>query len=124
MKNLLYLCALALVLIFATWAYQVNYRTKSEMDYVSTLQREIAQERQTLAVLRAEWAYLNRPERLRVLVEMNFADLRLMPLHSEHFAAIGDVAMPRPPIPDDIDGMISDMVDTAAHEADMNGDEP
>ncbi|MEX0969125.1 MAG: cell division protein FtsL [Paracoccaceae bacterium] len=124
MKSVLYLCALALVLIFATWAYQVNYRTKSEMDHVSQLQREIAHERQILAVLRAEWAYLNRPERLRALVEMNFADLRLMPLHADHFAKISDVAMPRPPMPDDIDGLISGLVDTAAREAEESEGQP
>ena len=99
MKGFLYLCALGLVLLFATWAYQVNYRTKAEMDYVSQLQRDIAAERQALSVLRAEWAYLNRPERLRALVEMNFMELRLMPLHADHFAEIQDVSMPLPPMP-------------------------
>lgn len=125
MKTVLYLCAMALVLIFATWAYQVNYRTKSEMDYVSQLQQTIAAERQALSVLRAEWAYLNRPERLRALVEMNFTDLRLMPLHAEHFAKIADVAHPRPPVPMDIDGLISGLIDTAAREdaAREDGDE-
>ena len=113
MKGFLYLCALGLVMLFATWAYQVNYRTKAEMDHVSQLQRDIAAERQALSVLRAEWAYLNRPERLRALVEMNFMELRLMPLHADHFAEIQDVAMPLPPVlEDDIDALISGLTET------------
>jgi hypothetical protein len=124
MKGFLYLCALGLVLLFATWAYQVNYRTKAEMDYVSQLQRDIAAERQALSVLRAEWAYLNRPERLRALVEMNFMELRLMPLHADHFAEIQDVSMPLPPMPEDIELLIDGLVDTAGHElVDTAGDE-
>ena len=124
MKGFLYLCALGLVLLFATWAYQVNYRTKAEMDYVSQLQRDIAAERQALSVLRAEWAYLNRPERLRALVEMNFMELRLMPLHADHFAEIQDVSMPLPPMPEDIELLIDGLVDTAGHElVDTPGEE-
>jgi len=124
MKGFLYLCASGLVLLFATWAYQVNYRTKAEMDYVSQLQRDIAAERQALSVLRAEWAYLNRPERLRALVEMNFMELRLMPLHADHFAEIQDVSMPLPPMPEDIELLIDGLVDTAGHElVDTPGEE-
>lgn len=119
MKGFLYLCALGLVMLFATWAYQVNYSTKAEMDYVSQLQRDIASERQTLAVLRAEWAYLNRPERLRSLVEMNFTELRLMPIHADHFAEISVVAMPRPPM-DDIDALIDGLVDTYGEADEVN----
>jgi hypothetical protein len=46
---------------------------------------------------RAEWAYLNRPERLRELAEIHFAELRLMPLLPEHFAAPEAVSYPLSP---------------------------
>lgn len=114
MKSFLYICAAGLVLLFASWAYQVNYRTKDELDGVVRLQRQIAAEREALAVLRAEWAYLNRPERLRALVEMNFADLRLMSIHADHFGELAQVAMPVPPMPDDLAGLNA-VMDTAAH---------
>ena len=47
-------------------------------------------------MLKAEWAYLNRPDRLRELAEMNFADLQLLPLLPEHFADVELVAYPKP----------------------------
>ena len=68
MKLVLYLSAAVLVVVCATWAYRVNYATQEAMDRVADLRSEIAGEREALAVLNAEWAYLNRPDRLSALV--------------------------------------------------------
>ncbi len=64
----------------------MNYRTQDALERVSKLQIEIARENEAISVLRTEWAYLNRPERLRALAEAYFMELRLMPVHAEHFA--------------------------------------
>lgn len=95
MKTFLYALCAGLVLGVAYWAYKENYRTQASLRRVAELQREIAQEREAISVLNAEWAYLNRPERLRELVEMNFADLGLLSLMPEHFADVELVAYPR-----------------------------
>lgn len=44
-----------MVMIFATWAYRVNNDTREVMGHVASLQREIRSERETIAVLEAEW---------------------------------------------------------------------
>ena len=42
-------------------------------------------------MLKAEWAYLNRPQRLIELVDLNFGRLQLMPLRASNFLEIGEI---------------------------------
>ena len=86
MKPVLFLFAAIIVTLFGYMTFQVNYETRDTKKRVAQLQRDIAFERETISVLRVEWAYLNRPERLRILSETYFTELRLMPIHAEIFA--------------------------------------
>ncbi len=95
----MYLCAIALVVICATWAYRVNYATQAALGRVASLRAEIANEQEAVAVLRAEWAYLNRPDRLAALVDLHRDALELAPLTPEQFVAVEMFAYP--PLPDD-----------------------
>jgi hypothetical protein len=52
-------------------------------------------------MLRAEWAYLNRPDRLHALTEMNFERLGLVALTPDHYALADQVGYP-PPRPADL----------------------
>ena len=97
MKGTLYVLATTAIIIVATWAYRVNYDVQDALGRVSDLREQIAREREAIVVLRAEWAYLNRPERLRELAELNFKALQLMPLLPEQFAAPESVAYPISP---------------------------
>lgn len=94
MRSLLYISSAMILVVLAFWAYRVNYETQAAEARVKALRYEIARERENIAVLRAEWAYLNRPDRLRELAELHFPDLKLMPLHSAQFATPGMVAYP------------------------------
>jgi hypothetical protein len=96
MRVVLHLSAAVLVVVCATWAYRVNYTTQEALDRVADLNEEIAAEREALAVLKAEWAYLNRPDRLRQLVDLNAEALGLADLTPEQFGDAAMVAYPPP----------------------------
>ena len=88
------------VMGLALWAYGENYRTQTAMREVARVERAIEAEREALAVLDAEWAYLNRPERLRDLARLNDERLRLVPLTAEAFAPLDRIpARPAPGAP-------------------------
>lgn len=97
MKPVVYLACILAVMGLAFWAYRENYRTQAALEIMSDFQREIAGLRDDLGVLRAEWAYLNRPERLRDLVDLNFEELQLVPVESDQFIDLDNVGYPKPP---------------------------
>ncbi len=76
------------------WAYQENYRTRAAQAELRQLQADMVRLNETLAILRAEWAWLNRPERLQALVLANKAQLELMDMSPDHFGHLDQVAYP------------------------------
>jgi hypothetical protein len=67
---------------------------------VQALQRQIVGLREALSVQRAEWAYLNRPDRLRELATANFDRLGLMPMEPSQFGTAAQVAYPAAKLPE------------------------
>lgn len=94
MRSFFYIVTALAVIGLAFWAYQENYKTQAALDRTEDLQEEIGRARARLAMLKAEWAYLNRPDRLRELAEINFDRLGLLPLAPEQFGKADQVAYP------------------------------
>ncbi len=99
MKPVLYVLSFLAVLGLGFWAYHEHYQTRDVLREVQALQREIASLREALALQNAEWAYLNRPDRLRDLAALNFDRLGLMALEPTQFGDASQVAYPPPPPP-------------------------
>ena len=72
MRPVLYVLSFLALIALGFWAYRENYATQAALKEVETLQRQIVGLREALSVQRAEWAYLNRPDRLRQLADANF----------------------------------------------------
>lgn len=92
------LLTVAALMALAVWAYRENYATQGALRRMAAVEAEIRLLDRTLGVQRAEWAYLNRPERLRDLVALNFDRLPLLPFDPGQFGRVTDVALPLPPL--------------------------
>lgn len=99
MKGLIYVGLALVVMGLGFWAYRENYATQASLGDVRALNAEIASAEARLDRLAAEWAYLNRPDRLRDLAELNFGRLELLAMRPEAFASIDDVPMPSATLP-------------------------
>ncbi len=119
MRPLLYVLSALMVMSLAFWAYRQNYATQSSIKQVARLQREIAQLHESIGMQQAEWAFENRPSRLRELTMLNFNKLNLLPMTSSQFGSIDELAYPAPaptvaPAPLGSGMVISKTVDTSA----------
>jgi hypothetical protein len=108
MRTFLYILTTLSVIALAFWAYRENYATQGALAETRALRGEIREAHERLSMLKAEWAYLNRPDRLRDLASINFDRLGLLPLRSEQFGHVDQVAYPPDPILE-----ISDVVEVA-----------
>jgi hypothetical protein len=131
MRPILYALSFLAVMGLAFWAYRENYATQKSLRHVEALQTEIGTLREALTMQRAEWAYLNRPDRLRELSTLNFDRLGLFPLEPAQFGQIGQVSYPVPPalLPQDpfdgigtidLSGTLTDPDDPADDSASTN----
>jgi hypothetical protein len=109
MRGVLLILSVLVAVGFGFWAYRVNYDTQAALRRVAALETAIGQERERLVVLRAEWAWLNRPERLQALVRTHSAALGLVPIAPEQFGTVADVAPPVPKeMPEGWDGIAAE----------------
>ena len=98
MRWFLYIVGVALVVATAFWSYRMTYRTQDAFERVAELRSEITREREAIAVLEAEWAWLNAPERIAALVKAHEDELGLAPMTPEVFARIDEIE--EPPVDD------------------------
>ncbi len=98
MRGLFFVLAAFAVMSMGFWAYQENYKTQAETAEVRALHGQIGAAHERLGMLRAEWAYLNRPDRLADLADLNFDRLGLLPLMPDAFGRVDQIIYPLPPI--------------------------
>jgi hypothetical protein len=84
----------------AVYAYTIKYQTAYRAEQIAKTRIEIKAERDAIAVLRADWSFLTRPERVQQLSE-RYLDLqplaldrlvlaRQLPERAPHVDVIGD----------------------------------
>ena len=98
MRGLLFVFTALAVMGLAFWAYQENYKTQEAIAEVRDLHRAIGAAHERLGILNAEWAYLNRPDRLADLADLNFDRLGLLPLMPDAFGDVDQIRFPQAPL--------------------------
>ena len=73
-----------LCVISAIWAYQMNYETRAKKKQILDITKKINFTLNRIELLKAEWAFLNSPERLSKLVDENFLNLNLIPISKKN----------------------------------------
>ena len=79
----------------AAYAYSIKYETLYWSEQAAKLRSRIARERDSIAVLKADWQHLNRPDRLQAAVERH---LDLQPASIQQLARLSDLPEKAPRI--------------------------
>ncbi len=90
--------------------YLVKYTVQDVQRDVASLKQNLGEEKESLHLLNAEWAYLNRPDRLQKLADRH---LDMVPLDSRQIEEIS--VLPAAATVRDDDGMSHSMAQPIAH---------
>lgn len=88
--NILVICTLILA---ASFVYKIKFDSTLQAERVAKLRGELRRERNAIAILRAEWAKLDTPGRIRGLADRHLALQPVKPTQFDSFDRLPD----RPP---------------------------
>ena len=75
MIRLSHIVAIAALIGSAGYAYSIKYEAIVQAEQLARLQAQVDRERAAIAVLRAEWTLLNRPDRVQALADRHLDDI-------------------------------------------------
>ena len=75
MIRIMHVVAIAALIGSAGYAYSIKYESIVHAEELARLQAQVDREREALAVLRAEWTLLNRPDRVQALADIHLDDI-------------------------------------------------
>ena len=121
----IHLLVIGALVFAAAYVYRIKMESTARTERVLRLNAEIREQRDAIAVLRAEWAKLDAPLRLQGLAERH---LGLKPLVATQYDSLKNLPdrppnFARPGSPDPIGSMI-DTIDAAADPSVITGSVP
>jgi hypothetical protein len=123
--RILHLLVIGVLVFAAAYVYRIKMESTDRTERVLRLQAEIREQRDAIAVLRAEWARLDAPLRLQGLAERH---LPLKPLVPTQYDSLKNLperppSLVRPGDPDPIGAMIQ-TIDAATDATTVTGSVP
>jgi hypothetical protein len=83
----------------AVVTYSIKHRAELKLEEVHRIETEIRLERDTIDLLKADWALLTQPNRLHRLIAVYQSELDLVPTESTQFAMPKELPMPKSQLP-------------------------
>jgi cell division protein FtsL len=123
--RVIHLLVIGILVFAAAYVYRIKMESTERTERVLRLRAEIREQRDAIAVLRAEWAKLDAPLRLQGLAERH---LPLKPLNATQYDSLKNLperlpSLVKPGEPDPIGAMIN-TIDAAATAATVTGSVP
>jgi len=123
--RIIHLLVIAALVFAAAYVYRIKMDSTSRTERVLRLHADIREQRDAIAVLRAEWTRLDSPLRLQGLAERH---LPLKPLNANQYDSLKNLPerppnFARPGDPDPIGAMIQ-TIDAAADAGSVTGSVP
>ena len=123
--RILHLLVIGALVFAAAYVYRIKMESTDRTERVLRLRAEIREQRDAIAVLRAEWARLDAPLRLQGLAERH---LPLKPLSATQYDSLKNLperppSLVKPGDPDPIGAMIQ-TIDAAADPTAVTGSVP
>jgi hypothetical protein len=123
--RILHLLVIGALIFAAAYVYRIKMESTARVERVLRLRAEIREQRDAIAVLRAEWARLDAPLRLQGLSERH---LPLKPLNANQYDQLKNLpdrppSFVRPGAHDPIGAMIN-AIDTVAEAPTTTGSVP
>jgi hypothetical protein len=120
--RIIHLFVICMLVFAAAYVYRIKMESTVRTERVLRLRAEIREQRDAIAVLRAEWARLDAPLRLQGLAERH---LSLKPLNATQYDSLKSLperppSLVRPGEPDPIGAMIH-TIEAAAGGATLTG---
>ena len=108
MMRIINIVLVILMLGAATWTYNVKHEAERNLAEIRKLERKIALEKDTINLLKADWAYLSQPARLQTLADQYAEELQLRPTEPQQIVHPNELpAMPEIPQNDGIADIIA-----------------
>ncbi len=83
----------------AAVTYQIKHHTDNKLEEVRRIEAEIKLEKDTIELLKADWALLTQPNRLDRLIRVYGQELQLQPTSPEQFARPVELPMMKADVP-------------------------
>jgi hypothetical protein len=123
--RIIHLLVIGALIFAAAYVYRIKMESTSRTERVLRLHAEIREQRDAIAVLRAEWAKLDSPLRLQGLAERH---LPLKPINANQYDSLKNLPerpprLVRPGEPDPIGAMIN-TIEAVADSNSVTGSVP